>query len=109
MFFFGPEKSPKEYLEVATPENLNWKRYIRPSKNGKSFGRNVLLVLIFIFGEPRRGSRGLSLSFSDCLIYFFHFRFSGVATYKPSLGPFFWSKEKQTLNAHISKSLLAPK
>ena len=37
-------------------------------------------------------------------MYFLHFRFSGVATYKP----FFWSKEKSTLNAHISKSLLAP-
>jgi len=42
-------------------------------------------------------------------MYFFHFRFSGVATSKPSLGPYFWSKEQKTSNAHISKSLLAPK
>ena len=31
--FFGPEKSSKEGLEVATPENLKWKKYIRQSKN----------------------------------------------------------------------------
>ena len=80
-----------------------------PNQNGKFVGRNVLLVLTFSFFEPRRGSRGLPSAFSDCLMYFFHFRFSGVATYKPSLGPFSWSKEKKTLNAHISKSLLAPK
>ena len=38
-------------------------------------------------------------------MYFFHFRFWRVATY---LGPFFWSKEKKTLEAYTSKSLLAP-
>ena len=31
--FFGPEKSSKEGLEVATPENLKWKKYIRQSEN----------------------------------------------------------------------------
>ena len=31
--FFGPEKSSKEGLEVATPENLKWKKYIRRSEN----------------------------------------------------------------------------
>ena len=82
---------------------------VSPKQNGKIFGRNVIMVLTFFFFEPQRGSRGLPLAFLDCLMYFFHFRFSGVATYKPSLGPFFWSKEKKTLNAHISKSLLAPK
>ena len=80
-----------------------------PKQNCKFFGRNVLLVRTFIFCEPHRGCRGLPLAFLDCLMYFFHLRFSGVATSKPSLGLFFQSKEKKTLNAHISKSLLAPK
>ena len=31
--FFGPEKSSKEGLEVATPKNLKWKKYIRQSEN----------------------------------------------------------------------------
>ena len=31
--FFGPEKSSKEGLEVATPENLKWKKYIGQSEN----------------------------------------------------------------------------
>ena len=31
--FFRPEKSSKEGLEVATPENLKWKKYIRQSEN----------------------------------------------------------------------------
>ena len=65
-----------------------------PKPNGKSFGQNVLLVLTFIFCEPHRGSRGLPLAFSDCLMYFFQFRFSGVATSKPSLGLFSGPKKK---------------
>ena len=31
--FLGPEKSSKEGLEVATPENLKWKKYIKQSEN----------------------------------------------------------------------------
>ena len=31
--FFGPDKSSKEGLEVATLENLKWKKYIRQSEN----------------------------------------------------------------------------
>ena len=31
--FFGPEKSSKEGLEVATPENLKWIKYIGQSEN----------------------------------------------------------------------------
>ena len=79
-----------------------------PEQNGKFIGRNVIMVLTFFFFEPYRGSRGLPLVFLDCFMYFFHFRISGVATYEPSLGPFFGSKEKNPLNPHISKSLLAP-
>ena len=79
-----------------------------PEQNGKFIGRNVIMVLTFFFFEPYRGSRGLPLVFLDCFMYFFHFRISGVATYEPSLGPFFGSKEKKPLNLHISKSLLAP-
>ena len=67
-----------------------------PDQNGKFIGRNVIMVLTFFFFEPYRGSRGLPLVFLDCFMYFFHFRISGVATYKPSLGPFFGSKEKKT-------------
>ena len=77
-------------------------------QNGKFIGRNVIMVLTFFFLEPYRGSIGLPLVFLDCFMYFFHFRISGVATYKPSLGPFFGSKEKKPLNLHISKSILAP-
>ena len=79
-----------------------------PKQNGKFIGPNVIMVLTFFFFEPYRGSRGLPLVFLDCFMYFLHFRISGVATYKPSLGPFFGSKEKKPLNPHISKSLLAP-
>ena len=68
-----------------------------PKQNGKFIGRNVIMVLTFFFFEPYRGSRGLPLVFLDCFMYFFHFRISGVATYKPSLGPFFGSKEKKTI------------
>ena len=50
----------------------------------------------------------LPLAFSDCLMYFFDFRFLGVATSKPSLELFSGPKNKKTLNAHILKSLLAP-
>ena len=53
------------------------------------------MVLTFFFFEPYRGSRGLPLVFLDCFMYLPHFRISGVATYKPSLGPFFGSKEKK--------------
>ena len=77
-------------------------------QNGKFIGRNVIMVLTFFFSESYRGSRGLPLVFLDCFMYLFHFRISGVATYEPSLGPFFGSKEKKPLNPHISKSLLAP-
>ena len=80
-----------------------------PNQNGKFVGHNVLLVLTFGFFEPHRGSRGLPLAFLDSCKYFDHFMISGVATSKPSVGLFFQSKEKKTLNAHISKSLLAPK
>ena len=59
--------------------------------------------------ESHRGSRGLPSAFSDCLMYFFHLDFAGVATCKPSLELFSGPKNKKTLNAHISKSLLAPK
>ena len=69
--------------------------------------KGISKVNLFFF-EPHRGSRGLPLVFLDCFMYFFHFRISGVATYEPSLGPFFGSKEKKPLNLHISKSLLAP-
>ena len=79
-----------------------------PEQNGKFIGRNVIMVLTFFFFEPYRGSRGLPLVFLDCFMYLPHFRISGVATYKPSLGPFFGSKEKKPLNLHISKSILAP-
>ena len=79
-----------------------------PNQKDKFVGRNVLVVLTFSFFEPHRGSRGLPLSFLDSFKYFDHFRISGVATYEPSLGPFFGSKEKNPLNPHISKSLLAP-
>ena len=44
--FFGPEKSSKEGLEVATPENLKWKKYIRQSENAN--GSPL---------EPLRGSK----------------------------------------------------
>ena len=81
---------------------------VLPKQNVKIYGRNVTMVLTFFFFEPYRGSRGLPLVFLDCFMYFFHFRISGVATYEPSLGPFFGSKEKKPLNLHISKSLLAP-
>ena len=64
--------------------------------NGLSLGRKVLLVLAFIFCETHRGSGGVPLAFSDSLMYIVHFIFSGVATSKPSLGLFFWSKEKKT-------------
>ena len=79
-----------------------------PEQNGKFIGQNVIKVLTFFFFELYRGSRGLPLVFLDSFMYFPHFRISGVATYKPSLGPFFGSKEKKPLNPHISKSLLAP-
>ena len=82
---------------------------VLPKQNVKIYGRNVTMVLTFFFFEPQRGSRGHPKAFLDCLVYSFHFRFSGVATYKPSLGPFFWSKVKKTLNAHISKSRKTPK
>ena len=32
-FFLDQKKSPKEGLEVATPENLKWKKYMRESEN----------------------------------------------------------------------------
>ena len=32
-FSLDQKKSPKEGLEVATPENLKWKKYIRQSEN----------------------------------------------------------------------------
>ena len=78
---------------------------VLPKQNVKIYGRNVTMVLTFFFFEPQRGSRGLPLAFLDCLVYSFHFRFSGVATYKPPSGLFFWSKK--TLTAHISKSFLS--
>ena len=49
--FFGPEKSPKEGLEVATPENLKWKKYIRQSENAN--GRPL---------EPLWGSKKIKVS-----------------------------------------------
>ena len=49
--FFGPEKSSKEGLEVATPENLKWKKYIRQSENAN--GRPL---------EPLWGSKKLKVS-----------------------------------------------
>ena len=79
-----------------------------PKQNGKFIGQNVIMVLTFFFFELYRGSRGLPLVFLDSFMYSPHFRISGVATYKPSLGPFFGSKEKKPLNLHISKSILAP-
>ena len=54
------------------------------------------MVPTFFFFDLYRGSRGLPLVFLDFFMYFLHFRISGVATYKPSLGPFFGSKEKKT-------------
>ena len=81
---------------------------VSPEQNGKKTGQNVIKVLTFFFFELYRGSRGLPLVFLDSFMYFPHFRISGVATYKPSLGPFFGSKEKKPLNLHISKSILAP-
>ena len=72
-----------------------------PEQNGKFIGQNVIKVLTFFFFELYRGSRGLPLVFLDSFMYFPHFRISGVATYKPSLGPFFGSKEKKPLNPHI--------
>ena len=65
------------------------------NQNGLSLGRKVHLVLTFIFCEPHRGTGGVPLAFSDSLMYIVHFRFSGVAASKPSLGLFFWSKEKK--------------
>ena len=41
--FFGPEKSSKEGLEVATPENLKWKKYIRQSENANGCPLEPLL------------------------------------------------------------------
>ena len=32
-FSLDQKKGPKEGLEVATPENLKWKKYIRQSQN----------------------------------------------------------------------------
>ena len=32
-FSLDQEKSPKEGFEVATPENLKWKKYVRQSEN----------------------------------------------------------------------------
>ena len=49
--FFGPEKSSKEGLEVATPENLKWKKYIRQSENAN--GRPL---------EPLWGSKKIKVS-----------------------------------------------
>ena len=65
-----------------------------PEQIGKFIGQNVIMVLAFFFFEPYRGSRWLPLVSLDCFMYFFHFRISAVATYKPSLGPFLGSKEK---------------
>ena len=81
----GLEKSP-------LGANKSTIRTFLPDQNATFIGRNVLLVLTFIFFEPHRGSRGLPLAFSDCLMYFFHFRFSGVDTSKPFLGLIFLSK-----------------
>ena len=101
-FISGLEKSP-------LGANKSTIRTFLPDQNATFIGQNVLLVLTFIYFEPHRGSRGVPLAFSDCLMYFFHFRFSGVATSKPSLELFSGPKNRKTLNDHISKSLLAPK
>ena len=87
-------KSAPIWLFSRTKWQIYWSK--------RHYGANFFLF------EPYRGSRGLPLVFLYCFMYFFHFRISGVATYEPSLGPFFGSKEKKPLNPHISKSLLAP-
>ena len=69
-----------------------------PEQIGKFIGQNVIMVLTFFFFEPQRGSRGLPLAFLDCFMHCFHFRFSVVTTFKPSLGLFFWYKEKNLLS-----------
>ena len=105
---FSPDQKWSTFWTFLFFSNLHHED-LSPNQNGKFVGHNVLLVLTFSFFEPHRGSRGLPLAFSDCLMYFFHFRFSGVATSKPSLELFSGPKNRKTLNAHISKSLLAPK
>ena len=75
--FSRPEM--KHLLDFSFFSNLHHEDF-SPNQNGKFVGRNVLLVLTFCFFEPHRGSRGLPLAFSDCLMYFLDFRFSGVAT-----------------------------
>ena len=101
---FSPDQKWSTFWTFLFFSNLHHED-LSPNQNGKFVGHNVLLVLTFSFFEHHRGPRVLPLAFSDCPMYFFHFRFSGVATSKPSLWPYFWSKEQKTLNAHISKSL----
>ena len=61
-----------------------------PEQNGKSIGRNVIMVLTFFFFEPYRGSRGLPLVFLDCFMYFLHLRFSGALWVIQSKQNFVW-------------------
>ena len=75
-----------------------------PEQIGKFIGQNVIMVLTFFFFEPYRGSRGLPLVSLDCFMYFFHFRISAVATYKPSLGPFLGPKKKTSKPRYVSQN-----
>ena len=91
---FSPDQKWSTFWTFLFFSNLHHED-LSPNQNGKFVGHNVLLVLTFSFFEHHRGPRVLPLAFSDCLMYFFHFTYSGVATSKPSLELFSGPKNKK--------------